>query len=233
MQLNDTVLKKYCENVCYKTITAMSQEALIKEFLLYSNLNNEFASNSSAYDLANSLRSFDFWFSKRNVEPKHFPIKNGSVFYIDLGAFNLKYETGYIHSCIVLKQLGKMLIVAPGSTKKYGKGNYLIEDVIAGDGFASNTGVLIDQIRCVSITRVKGKKIGEVSSPTLRRIEEKVFNAILSDLYKDFTKEITDLKSSVTTNEKQINYLNSELESKKSEIEGLNKKIYELLKLVE
>ena len=217
MNLDEDILKIFCSDIKYKSISSTSQEPLVKEFLKYNDLNNVFANSSSSYDLANTLRSFDFWFSKRSEEPKYFPVKEGSIYYLDLGAYNLKYETGFIHSCIILKQWSTMVLVIPGSSKKYKKNNFLIEDVKAGDGFRENTGVLIDQSRFVSITRIRGKVLGEIKPETLKRIKDKYLNITLPDLHKSYA-EIQN----------ENNTLKGEIAIKEEEIEALKKQLQEI-----
>lgn len=230
MGLDDSILKKYCENISYKSTAAINEPDLIKEFFKYQNMNNELGEELYAYDLSSNMRSFDFWFSKRNDEPRHFPVRAGEIYFIDLGAYNLKYETGFLHSCLILKQCSKMILVIPGSTKRYGRNNFLIEDVNAGDGFKEDTGVLIDQMRFVSITRIRGRKLGSVCPDTLKRIQRKVFENSFPSLFKEFSELEIDKENyidQVNEKDKEIEFLKNDISQKEEELLCLKKQMEE------
>lgn len=103
MQLDDNVIRKYCEDANKKKVAAVEEPEVVKEFLKFMQLNQEFFSICSAYDAASFMRSYGFWYNKKDSEPKKFSVNPGEVYYVDLGAFNLKYEEGFLHSCIIVK----------------------------------------------------------------------------------------------------------------------------------
>lgn len=223
--LNDIILRKYTEDITQKGIRAIDAPELVLQFIEYEKLNHSLLHSTSAYELANSLRSYKFWYDKRNIEPPKFKPNARDVYYVDLGAFNIKYEEGFIHPCLVVKSYGDKALVVPGSTKKYGKGGFLIEDITLGDGFTNNTGLLIDQLRCVSVTRFKGKKLGRVSPETFKKIEDKVFQAFLQNKYSKFEeleKEKQQLICDKEVLNQKIQKLNEELVAIKSTIEAPN-----------
>ena len=222
MQIDDTKLNKYCENEAYKSILSVNESDVIKEYFKYQTMNNIFTEKSNAYELSNTMKSFSFWFSKRDSEPNYFPVQPGQVYYVDLGAYNLKYETGFIHSCLILKQCSTMILIVPGSTKKYGKKIFLIEDINAGDGFKENTGILIDQMRFVSITRIRGKLLGTVHPDTLERVEKKIFQNSFPRHFQKFSKlEMDNKKYLEQINEKNENINDLEINIKEKELELL------------
>lgn len=187
-QIHETILKRYTENVLMKSSDALENSELIKEYFILQDLLNDFVQKENAYEVANTIKSFNYWNLNKDREPVGFKIKPKDVFYIDLGAFNIKYEESFLHSCLVIKKYGTMVLVVAGSSKKYGKNNFLIEDVQAGDGFRDNTGLFIDQIRCVSVTRIKGKKIGEISDQTFDRVKNKIIEAYFPDKHEELKK---------------------------------------------
>jgi len=201
MGIDESVLKRYCEDDSKKSINSLQEPDLISQFLEYIKLNQDFAKNSNAYELASVIRSYHFWYEKKEEDPPIFPVYPRDIFYVDLGGFNLRYEEGYMHSCLILKRFSGMVLVVPGSTKKYGKKNFLIEPVQAGDGFKSDTGVMIDQLRCVSTTRIRGKKIGQVSPETFQRINDKILRAYFTEKFEELTKLVEDNKDLKNENE--------------------------------
>lgn len=214
MRLDDNVLRKLCEDLSKKKSPAISEPELVSEYLKFIQMNNELMNIGSAYDIASIIRSYDFWYGKKDAEPKTFYVNPKEVYYVDLGAFNLKYEEGFLHSCVVIKKYGTMVLVVPGSTKKYGKKHFLIENVSAGDGFIEDTGVMIDQLRCVSITRIRGKIIGTMTDPTFSKIENKIFEAYLCNKFK----ENEDLKHENENLKKEIDEYKETIEKLKQDI---------------
>jgi hypothetical protein len=216
MPVNDNILKAFCEDDSKKSIPAVKEDQLMKQYLEFMKLHQDYAMISSAYDLANIIRSYNFWYKNKDIEPNIFDVNPGDVYYVDLGSFNLKYEEGYIHSCLVIKRFSGMVLVAPGSTKKYGKKNYLIEPVNAGDGFKENTGVMIDQLRCVSITRLRGTIIGQMNKPTLDKILDKIMDAYMKDAansLKSLTTENAQLKVDIEGYKEKIKNLEEQIKN--------------------
>lgn len=221
MPLNDTILRKYTEDIAQKRVRAIDVPELVLQFIEYESLNHALLHSSSAYELANSLRSYNFWYNKRNTEPPKFKPNPRDVYYVDLGAFNIKYEEGFIHPCLVIKTYGDKALVIPGSTKKYGKGSFLIEDIISEDGFTDNTGLLLDQLKCVSVTRFKGIKLGRMNIETFKKVENKIFKAFLLNKYAEFEqleKRKNQLESDTELLKQEIERLTNELEKMKSDI---------------
>ena len=224
---NDAILRKYTEDVTQKCVNATDAPDLVLQFIEFEALNRKLLNYTSAYELANSLKSYKFWYDKRNFEPNtKFKPNSRDVYYVDLGAFKIKYEEGFLHPCLIIKTYGDKALVVPGSTKKFGKGGFLIEDVVAGDGFVSNTGLLMDQIRCVSTTRIQGLKLGRMKLETFKRIENKLFDTYLVNKKAEFEK----LKNDKTQLEADCEVLNRKIEDLSKQLDELNKKNNELTK---
>ena len=224
---NDAILRKYTEDVTQKNVNATDAPDLVLQFIEFEVLNRKLLNSTSAYELANSLKSYKFWYDKRNVEPNiNFKPKPRDVYYVDLGAFKIKYEEGFIHPCLIIKTYGDKALVVPGSTKKFGKDGFLIEDVVAGDGFVSDTGLLMDQIRCVSTTRIQGRRLGRMTLETFKRIENKLFDTYLVNKKAEFEKLINDK----TQLEADCEALNRQVEDLSKQLDELNKKINALTK---
>lgn len=226
LKINQTVLRKFCEDVGKKDVLALNEPELIKEFLTYTQIHDEYMKNASAYNMASIIKSFSTWYEDNKKEPEICnSIKNRDVYYVDLGAYNLKYEEGFMHPCVVIKKHNSQVLVIPGSTKKYGIDNNMILDIEAGDGFTKNTGLMLDQIRIVSSTRIVKKKLGRVKEETFDLILDKIIEKFLGkkrheiDLLKaqlkESQKEIDKYKSMISELEEQIHLLNLEVAGEK------------------
>lgn len=232
LKLNETVLKKYCEDVTKKQVPATEEPEVVTEFLKYIQMQNEFMKTASAYEISSILRSFSTWFDNKDSEPKSSFASQREVHYIDLGGFNLKYEEGYIHPCLVIKRYRNSVIVIPGSTKKFGLSNDLIFDIHAGNGFKEDTGLLLDQIRCVSTTRLISKlRYGKVSTEVFSDVMDKFMEKFLSKQFHDFTQ----LKIQNTKLQKQLEQSEINAEALKQENEELKKQVeeYKITKIKE
>lgn len=224
MSLDEKKLKKYCEDVTKKGVLAVNEPEVVIEFLKYLEMQNEFMAKSSAYTVASTMRSYSTWYNNKDKMPVDGRSSSREVYYVDLGAFNLKWEEGYIHPCVVLKRYGSSVLVIPGSTKKYGKSDKLIFDVQAGNGFKENTGLLLDQLRCVSTTRLMGRLgNGKVSEIVFDEILDKVMEKFLGRKYNEYNK----LKSE---NDKLQKQLDKESEERNKLAEENEKLIEELEK---
>ncbi|MEG0153410.1 MAG: type II toxin-antitoxin system PemK/MazF family toxin [Cellulosilyticaceae bacterium] len=221
IKINDAVLKPFCENSAKKGVPAMDEPALVKEFLNFNKLMYEYAETTNAYELASSLRTFGFWHDNRHKTPSGGISKQREVYYVDLGGFNLKWEEGFIHPCVVLKRYGTSALVIPGSTKSYGKSDGMIKGIQAGDGFRSNTGLMLDQMRCVSTTRILSK-IGKVTPETYQDILDLVMEKFLSQRHMEFKQlenKNKELTQEVTDKDTEISTLNTEIDRLKAELE--------------
>lgn len=233
--VNDSVLRSFCEDVTKKNVLAVHEPTLIPEFLTYIQLHNDYMKTANAYEIASTIRSFETWYLNKDKEPNHnHPVTYRDVYYVDLGAFNLKYESGFIHPCIVIRKYGCNMLVIPCSSKKYGKNDELIFDIGKGDVFRENTGALLDQVRNVSVTRLKGK-MGRVDAELFNDLIDQLMKKYLCKKYSDFKvlenknkkldeqindkdKKICELEEIINTKDKEISNLQNELEELKQKI---------------
>lgn len=226
-KLDDAILKKNCEDEAKKRVLSIEDPEVVKEFLKYIQIQNEFMSSTSAYEISSIIRSFFTWYQNKDIEPAKSWATHREVYYVDLGAFNLKYEEGYMHPCLVVRKYGSSAIVIPGSTKKYGKSDPLIYDVQAGNGFKENTGLMLDQIRCVSTTRLICKlKYGKISPDVFSKIIERFMEKFLCKQYNDFDslkKQNKKLLDKLVEIEKSNSILKDENKELKDQLESMAK----------
>lgn len=200
MIINERLLNTYCTDIEKKKTLAVNEPDLIKEFLTYIQLHSECMKNMSAYEMANNIKCFYMWYKDKDRIPLERKVYHREVYYINLGAYNLKYEESFIHPCVVIKQCKDKILVIPGSTKQYKKGFKYVIDVNAGNGFLENTGVMINQIRMVSTSRIVGRRLGKMNAETYNVI----LDSIMSNLFSGKNHEMNVLKNELEKSNKML-----------------------------
>ena len=153
----------------------------------------------------------------------------GDIVYLDLGAQNFGHEPSYSHTCIVLGSTYDMVLIAPCSSKAYGKEKVI--NATPADGFAKNTGIQAKCCRWVSKNRVISVS-GKTNASILKKIDETILNfvplhyQILDDCKKrekeknreifQLKKEKADFRKENIALQKQIKELQKEIVALKS-----------------
>lgn len=140
---------------------------------------NKYLSELSVYEMAQAINSITHFLEDKTSEKKAKEYKRGDIVIIDYGFMNFGFEFSYPHPSIVLCTTKNYMLVAPGTTKKFGKGYQDVLDAYKDDGFEENTGILLDGVRWISVNRAI-EKIGEASIRVLRKVEEFTLNHILT-----------------------------------------------------
>ena len=126
--------------------------------------------------MAHWTNNADRWISNRTTTNTT-GYARGTIIFADLGATNFKYEPSFTHPCVVLDQNRNFILVAPCSSKKYGKGYPEIVDATPADGFSCNTGIQTNGIRWISKNRVIST-IGTTSSRILNCVDTLILNSV-------------------------------------------------------
>ena len=110
IDLNDDILRTYCEDIEKKKVPAISEPNLVNEFLTYIQLHNEHMKKVNAYEIASTIRSFKTWSNNAPVfslkAPPFFISKINSSslpnFFDEHGITNTfpSYRLITIHGCI-------------------------------------------------------------------------------------------------------------------------------------
>lgn len=169
----------------------------------------------STYEMAHWTSYIDRWLSNRSAKANTRGYKRGFIVLVDLGASNFGHEPSFTHPAVVLAQTKDSLLIAPCSSKKYGKGYPEIIDASTSDGFSSNTGIQTNAIRWISKNRVIAQ-LGITTSQILNKID-----ALLLKLIPLHTKYILE-------KDKIITELENENSSLKEELQILNSKLTSL-----
>ena len=169
----------------------------------------------STYEMAHWTNYADRWVSNRTSRQNTTGYARGTIVYVDLGAGNFGHEPSFSHPGIVLDQNRDSILLAPCSSKKYGKGFPEIVDATTSDGFSTNTGVQTNSIRWLSKNRVISI-IGTTSSRVLNCIDTLILKSI--PLY---TREILDKDNRIAVLETEKNSLENDNKNLQAEIERL------------
>lgn len=172
--------------------------------------------NYSTYEMAHWTNYADRFCNSRNSATLNTTgYKRGSIVFVDLGAGNFGHEPSYTHPAVVLQQNKYSIMIAPCSSKKYGKGIPVIVDATTSDGFSSNTGIQTDSIRWISKERVISTH-GTVSNSILNSIDSILLSAIPT-----YKREIRNKDSVISQLESEKNTLEQEIEALKAKINEL------------
>ena len=188
---------------------------------------NDIIKEFTTYEMAHWTNNTDRWlFNRRNVNTAGYA--RGTIIYADLGATNFKYEPSFTHPCLVLDQNRNFIMVAPCSSKKYGKGYPEIVDATPLDGFSCNTGIQTNGIRWISKNRVIST-IGTTSTRVLNCVDSLILTSI--PLHKmlllEKSKEIDKLENEKNTLETEKAHLETIITDQLFEIEQLKKQLIE------
>lgn len=124
------------------------------------------------YDMAHWINNIDRWI-KNLTSINKTQYTRGSIVILDLGSQNFRYEPSYAHPCVVIFDRQYTILVAPSSSKKFGKGFPEIIDAGQKDGFSSNTGVQIESFRWVNKNRVISV-VGKVNNDLLNEMDRRM-----------------------------------------------------------
>ena len=167
---------------------------------------NDTVKDFSTYEMAHWTNYTDRWLSNRTCRSNTTGYPRGTIVFLDLGAENFGHEPSFTHPGIVLDQSRDSILIAPCSSKKYGKGFPEIVDATTYDGFSGNTGIQTNAIRWVSKNRVIST-LGNTSSLVLDRIDALILKSIPLHTRKliDKDKQIASLKAEVEALKKALN----------------------------
>lgn len=189
---------------------------------------NDTLKNFSTYEMAHWTNNADRWLSNR-VATNTTGYARGTIIFADLGATNFKYEPSFTHPCVVLDQNRNFILVAPCSSKKYGKGYPEIVDATPADGFSCNTGIQTNGLRWISKNRVIST-IGTTSTCILNCVDTLILNSVplhkMQLIEKD--KEIETLKNEKGALETEKEDLATTIKNLLAENEELRKKLTEV-----
>lgn len=177
---------------------------------------SDLSRNYSTYEMAHWTNYADrLCTSKNSFSLNTVGYRRGTIVFVDLGAGNFGHEPSYTHPAVVLQQNKYSIMIAPCSTKKYGKGIPVIIDATTADGFSVNTGIQTDSIRWISKERVISV-LGNASSSILDQIDALLLNTIPS-----YKRETRKKDATILQLQNENNILHKQIEALKLQTNNL------------
>lgn len=173
----------------------------------------------STYEMAHWTNYADRWLTSRTSRFNTIGYPRGTLVYVDLGAGNFGHEPSFTHPGVVLSQNRDSILIAPCSSKKYGKGFPEIVDATTNDGFSINTGIQTNCIRWISKNRVISV-IGTTSPHILNDIDSLILKSI--PLHN---KQMIEKENNLNTLKKEITELENSNKMLRAEIKQLKEQL--------
>ena len=158
----------------------------------------DFLRNFSVYEMAHWIMFSTRWIKSKTTTDNIQGYKRGTILFVDLGADNFGHEPSYMHPGIVLDENRNNILIAPCSSKKYGRALSDVIDAEISDGFSSSTGVQVGSIRWISKNRVLSR-LGKASSSLLDKID-----IFMLDKIPFYNREILKYKNEIVLLKKEI-----------------------------
>jgi mRNA-degrading endonuclease toxin of MazEF toxin-antitoxin module len=167
------------------------------------------------YNMGQWVKNIDRWSSTKG---KTYTTRyhRGDILMVDFGSVNYGFEFSYEHPCVVLVERKHHLLVVPGSTKKYNSPFPEYYDVTPSDGFARNTGILLEQMRWIHKNRVVTNTGRTASQQALDAIEEFILSYV--ELHKT---RIADKNQEIRRMRARDFNLNQQNEQQSTELQQL------------
>lgn len=182
----------------------------------------------SEYEMAHFINNNERWIQNRaTITSTNY--ERGDILMVDLGAHNFRNEPSFPHPCVVVKATEFSILVAPCSSKKYGKGYHEIIDATPADGFIINTGIQSMSYRWVNKNRVINK-MGKTGNRILNALDKKMLQHIPGHklLINQKKHEINNLNLQLESSKKQINSLKQAIDEKDEKLKQLNELLKQL-----
>lgn len=236
MPINLQRLKQLISDKTNKTKPAIGEKGLIEDLITFMAGLCNYVIKFTIYDLAQWILGINNWI-KQNRTTKFATYRRGQIVYIDFGPNNFGHELSYTHPSVVIFSQALFLVVIPGSTAKYGAKSGFIYDCTTG--FDEPTGLMLDQIRYVSKSRVvtrydrNGKpKIQFVGTDVLQYIDDFIFVNYCGNkgfqIEKGFLDIIDRYQGAIKQKDSEIKRLNTEIEKLNNRLDQRETEIIEL-----
>lgn len=136
---------------------------------------------------------------------------------VELGYGQIGSEAAFNHPAVVLYEEHDWILIAPITSKKYGKGLELLIDIPSGScqGLTEPSTVQLDHIRAISKKRITGTRSGSLPISYMDKINESLLKRYAPNLYKEYVtlkEENNNLKEENNNLKKQNEKLIQELD---------------------
>lgn len=182
-----------------------------------------FVINLSVYNACSWIEWNELWLDDKYRSPKNTnSYKRRKLINVELGYSQIGSEAAFNHPAVVLYEEKDWVLIAPITSKKYGKGLDLLIDVPSGScaGLTDPSTIQLDHIRAISKKRITGTRTGSLPTQYMDKINEALLKKIIPHIHKEYVnlKEKNDsLSKDIRKMQLEINILrekNKFLESK-------------------
>jgi len=153
--IDRSLVKRKTREADAKTKSARLDPQLFDQFKLKMWNMMDHLSEQQMYDLGQWIIAHDRVLKNQTGTENTRLYHRGEVVMVELGASNFKYEPSFEHPAVVLVNTWRDVLIAPASSKKYGKGFPDIIDATPADGgFTANSGIQMHAVRWVHKNRI-------------------------------------------------------------------------------
>ena len=164
---NEVRIAKDIRKVGIKTLFNYMQKIVEEE--------ENIVSDFTAFDMSSWIAWTNLWIKDKLGSPiKKDVYDRRKLVTVNLGTCNIDSEASYEHPAIILYNDFKSVLIAPMTSKKYGKGLSCLIDVPKEDcpGLTENSTIQLDNIRCISKKRITGTLRGLLPVEYMDKVDD-------------------------------------------------------------
>lgn len=195
-----------------KTQTSTSQDILSELKKAITNKERVLI-NKAIYESCSWIESNDMWINDKQGNLNNTNDYNRrKLVTVDLGAAHLGSEAAFLHPAVVLYEERDWVLIAPITSKKFGKGLDILVDIPKGScsGLTENSTVQVDHIRAISKRRITGTLPGTMPNPFMDKINKVILEKYIPHVSRNYKKIIND-NNRLKTENKQLRDENATL----------------------
>ena len=189
------IIKQYKNNKSINLKKVKTEVNLVQYIEEYTNERKEIILNQNIFTACSWLIWSDLLIKDKTTNSKASnSYKRRKLIKVELGTDNIGSEASFEHPAVVLYEEWDWLLIAPITSKKFGKELDLLVDIPKGacSGLPENSTVQLDHIRAISKKRVSETLKGSLPTYYMDRINEVMLKYYIPPLYE----ELTNLKQS-------------------------------------
>lgn len=179
-----------------------------------------------AFNLGNWVIHHDRWINNLTQPENTTKYERRDILMVELGSVNFRFEPSYEHPCVVLINGFSFILIAPCSSKKFGRGYPEVIDATPGDGFQINTGIQMDGVRWVHKNRVTNK-IGQISEKIMGKIEQHML-----DINPRYVSQMEELMLKLEIRDREIEEKENEILKFQEKVKHQDSILHELQKIL-
>ncbi|MDB5053935.1 MAG: hypothetical protein JWM44_1985 [Bacilli bacterium] len=210
MPYNASLVKTFKDNKAINRQPTNSHPTLISE-LQNAVQDKELALIAASVLLSsNWIEGNDLWIQDKNgtlIKTDPYPRKK--LVTVQLGSAHFASEAAFSHPAVILYEELDWVLIAPITSKKFGKGLTLLVDIPKGAcaGLVEPSTVQIDHIRAISKRRIIGTLTGTIPDPYMDKINDAIlekYTPVLFRKQKRILEENKKLKTEVEKLKQQL-----------------------------